>query len=83
MLEAKEAERRRIGANLHDDVGQLLSVVKRHLSTLDEELGPRLDYGERPRFGDTLAMVDESVREVRGISHNLLHNVMIKNGLRV
>ena len=81
VLAAEEAERRRIGADLHDGVGQLLSVVKLHLSALSEELRPRLDPSEEQRFATALDVVDESVREVRGISHDLLPNALLKRGL--
>ena len=81
VLAAEEAERRRIGADLHDGVGQLLSVVKLHLSALSEELRPRLDPSEEQRFSTALDVVDESVREVRGISHDLLPNALLKRGL--
>ncbi len=81
VLAAEEAERHRIGADLHDGIGQLLSVVKINLNGLCEELRPRLETAEAQRFGDALDLVDESVREVRGISHNLLPNALIKRGL--
>lgn len=81
VLEAEEAERRRIGADLHDGVGQLLSVVKLNVSGLGEELAPQLSPALRQRFDDALAVADEAVREVRGISHNLLPNALIKRGL--
>ncbi|MDO7847538.1 sensor histidine kinase [Hymenobacter sp. M29] len=81
VLEAEEAERRRIGADLHDGVGQLLSVVKLNVHALSEELAPRLSPDEQRRFGDALGLVDESVCEVRDISHNLLPNALIKRGL--
>ncbi|MBF9223552.1 tetratricopeptide repeat-containing sensor histidine kinase [Hymenobacter ruricola] len=81
VLEAEEAERRRIGADLHDGVGQLLSVVKLNVHALGEELAPRLSPDEQRRFGDALGLVDESVGEVRDISHNLLPNALIKRGL--
>lgn len=81
VLEAEEAERHRIGADLHDGVGQLLSVVKLNVDALSEELRPHLSTDQTQRFGDALDLVDESVREVRGISHNLLPNALIKRGL--
>jgi two-component system NarL family sensor kinase len=81
VLAAEEAERRRIGADLHDGVGQLLSVVKLNVNALHEELHPQLDADQNRRFGNTLDLVDESVREVRSISHNLLPNALIKRGL--
>jgi two-component system NarL family sensor kinase len=81
VLETEEAERRRIGADLHDGVGQLLSVVKLNAGALNEELRAGLDADQARRFADTLDLVDESVREVRSISHNLLPNALIKRGL--
>ena len=81
VLAAEEAERRRIGADLHDGVGQLLSVVKLHLSALSEELRPQLDASEQQRFATALDVVDDSVREVRSISHDLLPNALLKRGL--
>ncbi|WP_345232804.1 tetratricopeptide repeat protein, partial [Hymenobacter saemangeumensis] len=39
VLEAEEAERRRIGSDLHDGVGQLLTAAKLNLHALGEELG--------------------------------------------
>jgi len=81
ILNAEEAERRRIGSDLHDGVGQLLSVVKININALNEELAQQLDADQVRRFGDALDLVDESVREVRSISHNLLPNALIKRGL--
>ncbi|GAB3571731.1 tetratricopeptide repeat-containing sensor histidine kinase [Hymenobacter daeguensis] len=81
VLEAEETERRRIGADLHDGVGQLLSVAKLNLHGLCEDLHPLLSPEQQHRFEDAIGVVDEGVREVRGISHNLLPNALIKRGL--
>lgn len=81
VLAAEERERRRIGADLHDGLGQLLSVVKLNLGALRHELEPSLRKSQRQQFGAALDIVDESVREVRGISHNLVPYVLIKRGL--
>jgi signal transduction histidine kinase len=81
VLDAEEAERRRVGADLHDGVGQMLSVVKLNVDALNEELARLLDPDQSRRFTDALELVDESVREVRSISHNLLPNALIKRGL--
>ena len=80
VLEAEEAERRRIGADLHDGVGQLLTAAKLNLHALREELGPTT-AGQQAMLDNALSVVDESFREVRGISHNLMPNALIKRGL--
>ena len=80
VLEAEEAERRRIGSDLHDGVGQLLTVAKLNLHALGEEL--QLDtLGPQTMLQNALDVVNESFLEVRQISHNLMPNALIKRGL--
>ena len=80
VLEAEENERRRIGSDLHDGVGQLLSAAKLNLHALGEELHLSTD-GQLLLLQNALDVVDESFREVRSISHNLMPNALIKQGL--
>ncbi len=80
VLEAEEGERRRIGSDLHDGVGQLLTVAKLNLHALGEEL--QLDtLGTQTMLQNALDVVNESFLEVRQISHNLMPNALIKRGL--
>lgn len=80
VLEAEEAERRRIGSDLHDGVGQLLTAAKLNLSALSEQLQVETT-GQQAMLQNALDVVDESFREVRSISHNLMPNALIKRGL--
>jgi two-component system NarL family sensor kinase len=80
VLEAEEAERRRIGSDLHDGVGQLLTAAKMNLHALGEELNIQTQ-GQQVMLQNALDVVDESFREVRSISHNLMPNALIKRGL--
>lgn len=80
VLEAEEAERRRIGSDLHDGVGQLLTAAKLNLHALSEQLGAQTE-GPQTMLQNALDVVDESFREVRSISHNLMPNALIKRGL--
>ncbi|MCC2548067.1 sensor histidine kinase [Hymenobacter sp. BT175] len=79
VLQAEENERRRVGSDLHDGVGQLLSAAKMNLSALEQRL--TLPAEDRLLLTNALDIVDESVREVRSISHNLMPNALIKQGL--
>ena len=81
VLAAEEAERRRIGADLHDGVGQLLTAAKLNLHALAEELRDGTPVGPQRLLAHALDVVDESFREVRDISHNLLPNALVKQGL--
>ncbi|MBF9223553.1 tetratricopeptide repeat-containing sensor histidine kinase [Hymenobacter ruricola] len=80
VLEAEEAERRRIGSDLHDGVGQLLTAAKLNLHALSEELGVPT-VGQQAMLQNALDGVEDSFREVRSISHNLMPNALIKRGL--
>lgn len=60
VFETEQAERIRIARDLHDSIGQKLSVLKMYIT------GPE-DHQKR-----SPALLDETIQEVRNISHNLL-----------
>ncbi len=80
VIDAEENERKRIASDLHDGVGQMFSAVKMNLNGL-------LSRIEMPRAEDqflaekTLALVDESCKEVRVISHKMMPNFLLKSGI--
>lgn len=80
MVEAEETERRRIGADLHDGVGQLLTMAKLSLHALDQDLAHQT-AGQQALLRNALEVVNEGFLEVRSISHNLMPNALIKRGL--
>ncbi|MES2702192.1 MAG: tetratricopeptide repeat protein [Bacteroidota bacterium] len=64
LYEGEQQERIRIARDLHDSIGQMLSVVKMQLS----------DPGSAQTSpgANTAALVDKAIKEVRTISHNLI-----------
>lgn len=80
ILEAEEKERRRIAQDLHDGVGQLLSAAKLNLSNLDSKLAAQTEE-QKLAMQNALSLVDDSVKEVRAVSHNMMPNTLIKLGL--
>jgi two-component system NarL family sensor kinase len=66
LFEGEQKERIRIARDLHDSIGQMLSVVKMNLSHLSHK------DGENKVLTGTMKLVDETVGEVRNISHNLI-----------
>ena len=80
VVDAEENERTRIASDLHDGVGQLFSAVKMNLSGLFERI--TMDR-EEDRFlaENTLALVDESCKEVRTISHQMMPNMLLRSGI--
>lgn len=63
LFEGEQKERIRIARDLHDGVGQMLSLIKMNLSMVDTP-----DSG----LQKTALLVDETIEEVRNVSHNLI-----------
>lgn len=77
VIEAEEKERQRIAADLHDGVGQLLSATKMNLHALEDHT---ISHNENI-LQRAIALVDESAKEIRSTSHNIMPNALIKSGL--
>ncbi|MBL0103044.1 MAG: sensor histidine kinase [Bacteroidetes bacterium] len=80
VIEAEERERMRIAKDLHDGIGQMLSAAKMNLSNLENKLNVK-GGEEKQLIENSLSLVDESVREVRSVSHAMMPNALIKSGL--
>ncbi len=79
-VKAEIQERKRIGQELHDGLGQLLSVAGLNISVLQKK---KIISEERRSELLELAMrsVDEAFNEVRNISHNLAPSLLSERGL--
>ncbi len=82
VLAAEEKERQRIARDLHDGVGQMMSVAKMNLSAFESDLH-FLDRDQQESFEKIINLVDESCREVRSVSHNMMPNALLKNSLAI
>jgi signal transduction histidine kinase len=81
ILEAEEKERRRIAGDLHDGVGQLLSVSLLNFNNFYNNLKGRLNPDENINGDKVLGLINESYDEVRSISHQMMPNALLKAGL--
>lgn len=80
-LEAEIQERKRIGRELHDSLGHLLSLAGLHASMLKKrsDLAPE----KRGELLDSLMKtIDDAFDEVRNISHNLAPSLLSERGLK-
>jgi signal transduction histidine kinase len=80
VIEAEENERQRIGKDLHDGIGQLLSAVKLNFSGIESNL-IKNNSDDIYLLSNAKKLVDESVSEVRNISHNMMPSVLLQYGL--
>lgn len=78
LIDSQELERKRIAAELHDHLGQKLLLVKNHMllaSRAAHQGDPAVDLDE------ALALVTESLQDVREISHSLRPHLIDELGL--
>jgi signal transduction histidine kinase len=80
VIEAEERERKRIASDLHDGVGQMMSAVKMNLSVFESKMQFTSEK-EKNSFENIIALVDESCKEVRSVSHNMMPNALLKSSL--
>ncbi|MFQ6117239.1 MAG: sensor histidine kinase, partial [Candidatus Bipolaricaulia bacterium] len=77
LLSAQEEERRRIARQLHDELGQALTVAK-----LDLELvGREVPEGLQGRLREGAQLLDKAIAEVRELSHSLRPPLVDELGL--
>jgi PAS domain S-box-containing protein len=81
LLRMQDEERRRIGRDLHDTLGQSVTAMKISLDSLAQEAG-----SENPRLAAQLAscvrIADECVKEVRTLSYLLYPPMLDEVGLK-
>ena len=80
IINAEENERKRIAADLHDGVGQLMSAAKMNLSAFENEISFK-DRDQKMAFEKALSLVDEGCKEIRSVSHQMMPNALLKSGL--
>jgi len=80
IIETEEKERTRIARELHDGLGQQLSAAKMNIASLKSRISQQ-DPDQIDLVENAVLLVDDAVREVRSISHNMMANALIKNGL--
>lgn len=78
LIETEEKERTRFARELHDGLGQILSTARINLASLEENIIPE----DKFLLDNALQLVDQSVVEVRQISHNLMPVSLEKFGLQ-
>lgn len=80
VMTAEENERQRIAKDLHDGVGQMMSAAKMNLSVFGNDLQIK-DPVQLLSLERIISLVDESCKEVRTVSHQMMPNMLLKSGL--
>jgi signal transduction histidine kinase len=80
VIEAEEEERQRIARDLHDSIGQMMSAAKMNLSAFESEVKFHSEE-QKMSFEKIIRLVDDSCKEVRHVSHNMMPNALLKKSL--
>ena len=80
IVEAEEKERIRLAKELHDGVGPLLSIAKFQLENAMNQT-KFISIEQETLFQNTNNMIDDAAREIRTVSHDLMPNALLMQGL--
>ncbi len=78
LVTVQEHERKRIAADLHDNIGPLLAALKINFGRIVNTKDPALLNGVVVK---TESIIDDSIAEIRNIAHNLIPKGLSSNGL--
>ena len=78
LVEAQETERQNIARELHDEIGQSLTVIQLNLQAMLQSPGTQ---ALSPRLNECLGVVDHVLEQVRDISLNLRPLILDDLGL--
>jgi signal transduction histidine kinase len=80
VLDGETHERSRLAKDLHDGLGSMLTGVKLNLQEVKG--GVKLKSTEVETFNKAMKLLDESVQEMRRISHHLMPDSLNRFGLK-
>ncbi len=70
LTQAQEEERRRLARELHDEVGQALTIIKMRMRMAQNALPPEIGPA-REKLDAMGTLIDEALKTVRALSHEL------------
>jgi signal transduction histidine kinase len=78
LVTAQEEERKHIARELHDEIGQILTVVKINLEFLSE---PARQHGAAAGIEACVQNVDRAIEQARALAHDLRPSILDDLGL--
>jgi two-component system NarL family sensor kinase len=76
VFQAQEDEKVKLSKDLHDGVGAVLSLIKLNISSI------KTDATNEQLLTSTKKLATDAIKEVRGISHDLMPGLLMKAGLK-
>jgi PAS domain S-box-containing protein len=82
LLRTQDEERRRIGRDLHDSLGQTLSVLKMKLDSLPGSIGLSSNDPRNQNITACASLTEDCIKEVRTIAYLLYPPMLEEMGLK-
>jgi len=82
LLRTQDEERRRIGRDLHDSLGQTLSVLKMKLDSLANSVGSETAAARNQNILVCATLAEDCIKEVRTIAYLLYPPMLEEMGLK-
>ncbi|MBL0357160.1 MAG: hypothetical protein IPP72_09860 [Chitinophagaceae bacterium] len=76
---AVEQERIRMARELHDGLGSMLSGIKHSFSAIKNDI--TLNRAQQNKFEYTIDKLDDSIRDLRAVSHTMFSAELLQEGL--
>lgn len=80
MLDGREKERKRIATDLHDRLGGMLSMVKIHYKSVEDNINIIKEENKK-QYKKANKLLDEACDEVRKIAYDMVSGVLSNFGL--
>ena len=80
VFDGEVQERTRLARDLHDGMGGNLTAMKIRLQELKQNTG--IDVIQKEQFNIVMAILDDSIQEMRRVSHNLMPDTLSRAGLK-
>lgn len=80
VLQGEETERGRLARDLHDGLGGLLSGIRLTLSSGRTNYLVSMENSQV--FDNAITLLDQSIRELRRVAHNMMPETLVKYGLK-
>jgi PAS domain S-box-containing protein len=81
LLNIRETERTNIAREIHDELGQQLTILKMDISWLNQKLQKYEDASVLEKTADTLKLLNETIKSVRRIATELRPSMLDDLGL--
>lgn len=81
LIEGQENERKRVARELHDGLGQLFAAIRLNFEHLESCIAKGASEDMRARMTNLERNINTAIGEVKGISHNLMPDLLEQFGL--